>query len=274
MAHVPGDDATPFKRWWRTRWHSQTSRFVASTASLAGRWRACGFPSGRLAIIEPGIPVHARGARAPGGTLQIAFLGPMLRRKGGREAIWTLDILLHADVPAHLHLVGEGPELDRLHLFAHALRVRQHVSFHPWTAREAVLSSIADVVWAPGDKEDEPHAALYAMSFGLPVVATAIPGLVDVIANGQTGFLVPPGDKPALARRTLQLVEDVSLRQRLGSAAQEHVRVHFTPDRMIDRYLELYDKSQPHERICPPLMADRGDGAVPGIDHGVIGQGE
>jgi glycosyltransferase involved in cell wall biosynthesis len=78
------------------------------------------------------------------------------------------------------------------------------------------------------------------MAAGRPVVASRLPGIASAVIDGATGFLVSPGDKPALARQTRLLLQDPQLCQRLGEAGRKHVAQQFLPEHFVERHLALY----------------------------------
>jgi glycosyltransferase involved in cell wall biosynthesis len=78
------------------------------------------------------------------------------------------------------------------------------------------------------------------MAFGLPVVATKAGGLPEVVEDGVTGILVPPGDSKALGDALLRLLLDPDLRARMGQAGRERVRSEFTVDRIVSQTLDVY----------------------------------
>jgi glycosyltransferase involved in cell wall biosynthesis len=79
------------------------------------------------------------------------------------------------------------------------------------------------------------------MAFGLPVVATNVGGLPEVVQDGVTGILVPPKDPNALADAIVRLLRDPELRKRLGSAGRERVLSEFRTDRIVEQTLEVYE---------------------------------
>ena len=83
--------------------------------------------------------------------------------------------------------------------------------------------------------------ALEAMACGTPVVASRVGGLAEVVQDGETGFLVPPGDVPALRDRLDQLLRDPALARRLGDNARARVLEHFTWARVAERCLAAYE---------------------------------
>ena len=98
----------------------------------------------------------------------------------------------------------------------------------------------AAVVALPSLREGFGMVCLEAMAHGRPVVASATGGLLDLVEDGTTGLLVPPGDVPALRAAIERLLADEELRRRLGAAARERVRRRFTRDQAAARLTEAY----------------------------------
>lgn len=82
-----------------------------------------------------------------------------------------------------------------------------------------------------------------AMSMGVPVIATAIGGSLDQVADGETGFLIPPSDPEALAQKIKLLIDDPALCARLGQAGPERIRRHFSLEEMVHRIEHVYEDS-------------------------------
>jgi glycosyltransferase involved in cell wall biosynthesis len=85
-------------------------------------------------------------------------------------------------------------------------------------------------------------SAIEAMAFGMPVVGTTAGGLPEVVEDGVTGLLVPPGDPQGLAEAVIQLLRDPDLRRRMGEAGRERVSSEFTVDRVVDQTLAVYER--------------------------------
>jgi glycosyltransferase involved in cell wall biosynthesis len=98
----------------------------------------------------------------------------------------------------------------------------------------------ATVVVAPCEREGFGLAAAEAMSFGRPVVAASGGALLELVADGETGLLVPPRDAPALREAVQRLLADPELRARLGRAAHARARERFGWDAVIERTLAVY----------------------------------
>lgn len=186
-------------------------------------------PSTAAAVVE--LPPRAR---------VILCVGPLGRRKGHRDAIWAFDILKYLYDDLHLVLVGAGPERETLAEFARAIGASGRVHFAGPQASLAGWLSRADLVWVPSLAPCGRGAALDGMAAGRCVVASRVPGPADVVADGETGILVPPGDKAALARQTRVLLDDDDLRRRLGDAARRSARSNFTPEAAAARFAAVY----------------------------------
>lgn len=142
-----------------------------------------------------------------------------------QDVLLAAFALLVRDAPGwRLVILGDGPERPALALRARALGVEQLVDFpgysDPWPyyARASVFA-------LPSHFEGTPNALLEAMSMGVPAVVTdASGGPLEVVSNGVSGIVVPPGDPTALAAALKALVSDSSLRERMGEAAVRSVR--------------------------------------------------
>jgi glycosyltransferase involved in cell wall biosynthesis len=98
-----------------------------------------------------------------------------------------------------------------------------------------------DVFVLPSLEEGFPMAALDAMAAGLPVVATAVGGIPEIVEDGRTGWLVPPGHPGALGERIRLLLRNPDTRRAMGAAGRARVREHFSAERMVARFAEIYD---------------------------------
>ena len=91
-------------------------------------------------------------------------------------------------------------------------------------------------------------SVIEAMAFGIPVVATTAGALPEVVEDGVTGLLVPPGDSGALATAITRLLNDAPLRARLGAAGRERVLARYTPERIAEQTLALYERVRRHTK--------------------------
>jgi glycosyltransferase involved in cell wall biosynthesis len=226
---------------WGRRWLlRQADCILVRTRAEYQQGLAWGLPASRLRLIPPGVALAGPPAASAPGKRWLLGIGPLEAHKGFRDAVWALDVLrrLHPDL--ELVLVGDGSERERLQRFVSAIAltaVVHFVGFQPaldtWL-RQAVL------VWVPSRRSAGVQAALEALAAGVPVVASRVPALQEVLIDGRTGFLVPPGDILALARRSRWVLEQEEVRIACGQAGQEHVRTHYAASTWGQRLAALY----------------------------------
>jgi N-acetyl-alpha-D-glucosaminyl L-malate synthase BshA len=142
--------------------------------------------------------------------------------------------------PCRLELVGDGPERSRVESLVRDLGLQDHVSFRGERDDVASLYGGSDVFLLPSESESFGLAALEAMACGVPVVASDVGGLPDVVADGETGFLLPVGDVAAMAEAARRLLTDDVRWADMSRLARERARTCFTLDRAVDRYEATY----------------------------------
>lgn len=139
-----------------------------------------------------------------------------------------------------LRLVGDGPERASLEQVTAKLGLTDVVQFCGERADVGTLLSDADVFVLSSLSEGLPISILEAMAAGLPTIVTEVGGMPEVVALSRAGVVVPPGDVSALARAILDLAARRAELKELGLKARSCYREHFTPERMSEQYLELY----------------------------------
>jgi glycosyltransferase involved in cell wall biosynthesis len=137
-------------------------------------------------------------------------------------------------------LAGDGPLRPRLEKQVKRLKIEQYVDFLGFRSDVADLLNAADIYVLPSLSEGMPMGLLEAMVLGCPVVASSVDGVPEIIQDGITGQLVPPGDIAALTQALKELSFDPKLRQRLGTAGKARVEQCFTAEKMACRVRELY----------------------------------
>jgi glycosyltransferase involved in cell wall biosynthesis len=160
----------------------------------------------------------------------------MIEVKGLHVLAAAADRILAPRPAAHLIIAGDGPmrpEIERLASQA-STRDRIHLTGALPRARVAQLLADADVFVNPGIIDSTGRAeglgitTIEAMASGLPCVGSRIGGIAETIAEGETGFLVPPGDPDELSRAVGRLIDDQPLRKQMGDAGREMARRRFT----------------------------------------------
>ncbi len=149
------------------------------------------------------------------------FVGRLTRAKALGTAIDAI-----AQVPAaRLVLVGDGPERTELERRAAGSGAGDRIEFRGARSRDDALEIVAGATAAllSSDYENLPHAAVEALSVGVPVVATRVGGVPEVVHDGENGLLAPPGQPEALAGAISRILDEDGLRERLAGAAKPSV---------------------------------------------------
>ncbi len=166
-------------------------------------------------------------------------VGRLRHQKGHSVLLKALPSVLECFADAQLLIAGDGVLRGELEDEAASLHVSQNVRFLGMRHDVPVLMSLANLFIFPSRFEGMPNAVLEAMSHGLPVIATAVQGVDEIVRDGQNGLLVPLEDPAALSQAILRLLQDPAERQRLGSAARETIESHYTVERMCRQYEHL-----------------------------------
>jgi N-acetyl-alpha-D-glucosaminyl L-malate synthase BshA len=142
--------------------------------------------------------------------------------------------------PAVLVLVGDGPERGSVEALATSLGVRAAVAFAGERRSLGDLFAHADLFLLPSEQESFGLAALESLASGVPVVASEVGGVPEVVTHGETGWLVPPRDPAAMAAAALALLEDSTRRAAMGRAARASALARFQPGPIVSRVEEIY----------------------------------
>ena len=192
----------------------------------------------QLVTIQNGVP-DSRLRAVPGRTG-----GPEIVMVGRFEQQKDFDLLLRAihGLPADVHatLVGDGPTRGRMEALTRRLGLDGRVRFLGFRADVAEILSGAQVFVLTSRWEGLPRSVLEAMRAGLPVVASDVGGVGEAVLDGDTGFLVAPGDVETLRQRLDQLCVDPPLRERMGAAARRRYEAHFKAERMLSETVAIY----------------------------------
>lgn len=142
----------------------------------------------------------------------------------------------------HLLVIGDGELREELRAQVDRLGLAARVHFLGARRDLGDLLAAIDLFVMPSLWEGLPLSMVLAMGAGLPVVATRVAGIPEVVENGVTGLLVPPADVPALGAALARLVSDQQLRETLGAAAAAFVRPRFGVDGYLAAVTGLYDR--------------------------------
>lgn len=148
---------------------------------------------------------------------------------------------VHRRERAKLVMIGDGPEKPAAEQLAREMGIQRDVLFLGNQDCMEELLPLADLFLLPSSSESFGLVALEAMSAEVPVVASNVGGLPEVIEHGRTGFMHDPEDVNGHVSSVMRLLDDEALRRRMGRAARKDVRERFDKDEMISRYIEVYD---------------------------------
>ena len=194
----------------------------------------------RVACVPHPVPVQEAPADAEKANM-VLFLGRLDERHGLFDLLEALVPLRGAVPDVRLVCAGEGDRAGAAR-YAERLGVGDAVRFTGWvgpSGKRALFESAAAFA-LPSYRSGLPLGLLEAMAAGVPVVGSTAGGMAEAVAEGVSGFLVPPGDTAALARALRKVLLDRALGERIGAAARETLRLRFSPERAVAALEGIY----------------------------------
>jgi glycosyltransferase involved in cell wall biosynthesis len=249
IVSVWGSDVVDFpSSWFRKRYLRKvlrnadrltaTSRFLADTTAKL----APGIGS-KLDVIPFGVDIPEQVADFPDGPLRLCYIK-------GHKPIYGIDLLLKAMVSLKerspgikLTIAGQGPSTANLKALSSRLDLDDVVTFAGLLDRDDIYRLLGEshIMIMPSLKEAFGVAALEASACARPVIATTVGGLPEVVDNGVTGLLVPPGDVEALVEAVSELGSDRERYRAMGEAGREKVSAQYTWKQSLDAMCNLYE---------------------------------
>jgi glycosyltransferase involved in cell wall biosynthesis len=169
--------------------------------------------------------------------LQVARLDPI---KDHATALRAIELANRRNAPVHLFIVGEGPQRAEIERHIRNRSLRQRVTMLGLRNDVRTLLAATDAFLLTSVSEGIPVTVLEAMAAGVPVVATNVGGLPELVCDGTTGLLAPPGDASKLAEAILRLADAPALASQLAARAKRRVEMEFSESRMIEAYGRIY----------------------------------
>ena len=191
--------------------------------------------------------------RAPDPALRARFCAPEeklvthisnLRPVKQVDAVVRVFAKIRERVPARLLIVGEGPELGRTERLIEELGVSAQVELIGEAQDVVALLSISDLFLLPSLQESFGLSALEAMSCGVPVVASNVGGLPEVVIDGVTGFLHPPDAVDRMAGSAIGMLSDPELHARMAADGVRLAVERFSASRIVPQYEALYEQTR------------------------------
>ncbi len=258
IAHVHGADLTGSEHRVRALALRSIARLSVETVALA--------PSSRTALRRLGVeasvvfnPVRLEGPVTPtprqGAVCRALFVGTYGRRKGATELVDAVAELRREGVSIELDFAGKEEfrgEEAALRSHVRESGLTEFVRFHGVLDTPALrnLYERSHVFVLPSRSEGLPMALLEAMAFGLPVVATRVGGIPDVIEDGESGLLIQPARAGELTDALRRLTSDTRLRKRLGEQARARVQELASADIVAERWRTIYSEHEPELVRC------------------------
>lgn len=268
---------------WKVRCNEALDRFVLRfmdavvcvSAAQAAKVRRAGVPASRVRVIRNAVGPEAFAPPDPTYREKLRGLFPVpLRRlvgaasrlspeKGISQLVEAAALVRQADPGVGFVVFGDGPLRDELAARARARGLERALVFAGF--RGDVMSYLPhlDLAVIPSFTEGLPVALLEYYAAGVPVVATAVGGIPEVVEDGRSGYLVPPGDPAALARRIGDALRDEAALREMGRRGRDRVRAEFTFAAQSPRYQELFRRlvrrtnARPRpDLVAPPVPAD------------------
>ncbi|MEO5824204.1 MAG: glycosyltransferase [Vicinamibacteraceae bacterium] len=214
---------------------------VANSSAACDQLEREGVPADKIRLIANGLDVQRFTPVPERPAIRRIVMVANLRAEKGHDTLLGAAPRILASYPdASFTFVGEGPRREALATLTRALGIGERVNFLGECRDVAPVLAEHDLFVLPSRSEAFPNALIEAMATALPVVATNVGGIPEVLRPGVNGRLVPPDDSAALADTVLALMADPAGAAALGRAARADVERHYTLDRMVERFEQLY----------------------------------
>jgi glycosyltransferase involved in cell wall biosynthesis len=221
--------------------YSAAHRIVANSQAAAERLRIERVPAHKITVIPNGIDpgafsVHYHSMRPR----RIAMVACLREEKRIDVLIDSAPRVLAKHPDAEFLIVGDGSCRERLVARAHAMGVAHRFQFLGHRDDVPAVLATSDIFVLPSRSEAFPNSILEAMAAGLPVVATAVGGIPELVEDGRNGRLVPPGNPDALATALLDMLDHPERAAEFGRAGRRIIEQTYSFDRMVEQFETLY----------------------------------
>jgi len=216
-------------------------RIVANSQAAADRLRIEGVPQHKVRVIPNGIdaalfPVRRYSMRPR----RITALACLREEKRLDVLIAAAPRIIARYPDVEIRIAGEGTCRDALMTQTRQLGIASRVTFLGHRDDVPEVLGMSDIFVLPSRSEAFPNSVMEAMASGLPVVASAVGGIPELVADGRTGRLIPPGEPEALADAVIGLLDEPERATEFGRAGRQKIEQTYSFDRMVAQFEGLY----------------------------------
>jgi glycosyltransferase involved in cell wall biosynthesis len=242
-----------------SRWkYRQVDCFICASEAIRQILVADGVPEDRTVTVHEGIDLERVEAAPPARLHEELWLphhaplvgnvAALVPHKGQRHLVEAAALVVRQVPDARFVIAGDGELRQALERQIKEHHLEKHVLLAGFRPDVLSVHKAFDIFVMSSVTEGLGTSLLDAMACAKPVVATTAGGIPEVVADGETGLLVPPRDHHALAEAVVRQLNDAALRQRLGRAGLARVRERFTAERMVRETLAMYARvtARPH----------------------------
>ena len=218
------------------------THIVANSPAAEKILQAEGVGAEHVTLLPNGVDIASFAVHQPRASIREVITVANLRAEKSHETLIAAAAKLAPSHPSlRFTIVGAGSRRGELEALTRARGVEHIVEFLGHRDDVPALLAAADLFVLPSRSEAFPNSAIEAMAAGLPVIASSVGGLLDLIEHDRTGVLVPPCNPDAVADAIASLVADPARAHRLGAAARAEVVSRYSFDRMTHSFEELYE---------------------------------
>jgi glycosyltransferase involved in cell wall biosynthesis len=219
----------------------------AVSESIRGELIARRVPQQNITVIHNGIddPIKmktgSKNARDNTGRFpHILCVGRLIRSKRFDLAIQAVDALRGQFPSISLSIAGDGPDEDNLRRIVRERSLEGYVKLYGYVQDTISLYEDADIFLLPSETEGSPMVLIEAMAYALPIIVTSVGAVPEMVEDGKSALVLPPGDLDALVKTIEMLASNTERRSEFGAAARQRFLSHFSSDVMAKAYAQSY----------------------------------